>query len=201
MVMSDLLARLLEFLGIKKSDSAKYRCLKEKIHSAKATKVDQLESLKDELRILERKVLKKKKEYDAAKGSVKRIIAGEIERIFKAVDRLKGLEAIIGQGIDKLSLAETKVGEIIAGSVQDLEEDIFDELAVELEDIFAELKRTDRAAQQLEDVSYEAPKAAQIDVESRMAELEGEKKSVKESPGELPESTLQRLKELAGEDG
>lgn len=200
MALPDLLVRLLEFLGIKKSDSDRFRRLKEKIHSAKAAKVDQLESLKDQHRVLERKALGKKKEYDASKGNVKRIIAGEIDRIFKDIDRLKGQEAIIGQGIDKLSLASVKIDEILAGSVQDLDEDVFDDLAVDLEDIFAEHKRTDRAAKALEDVSYEAPQTAQIDVESRMAEFEGEDQTSKESPNQLPESTVQRLKELAGDD-
>lgn len=197
MAIPELLERLLELLGIKKSDAAKYQRLKEKISTAKATKVDQLESLKDQHLTLERKALEKKKEYDAAKGDVKRIIAGEIERIFKELDRLKGREAIIGQGIDKLSLAAVKIDEIIAGAGEDIGEDIFDDLAVELEDTFAGLKRTDRAAKGLEEVSYEAPQAARIDVESRLSALDG----TKEAAPELSPSTQQRLKELAGEEG
>ena len=196
MAIPELLQRLLEMLGIKQSDNAKFQSLKEKISTSKATKIDQLESLKDQHLALNRQALEKKKEYDTAKSNVKRIIASEIERIFKQIDRLQVQEDIIGQAIDRLDLARVKTDEIIAGSVEDIDEDVFDDLAVELEDVIADLKRKDISSKELEGISYEAPKSDQIDVESRLSELDG----TKEVAQDISQSTAQRLKELAGEE-
>ena len=196
MTIPELLQRLLELLGIKQSDNAKFQRLKEKLSTAKATNIDQVESLKEKIKTLERKALEKKREYDASKGDVKRVVGGEIERIFKELDRLKGRETILGQSLDKLSLAATKVEELIVAGQQGVDEYVFDGLAVDLEDVFVELKATDKAAQGLEEVAYEAPKSDQIDVESRLSELD----SSKEASQEISQSTAQRLKELAGEE-
>ncbi len=196
MAIPELLQRLLEMLGIKQSDNAKFQRLKEKLSIAKATNVDQVESLKEKIKTLEHKALEKKREYDASKGDIKRVVGGEIERIFKELDRLKGRETILGQNIDKLSLAATKVEELIVAGQQGVDEDIFDSLAVDLEDIFGELKATDKAAQGLEEVTYEAPKSEQINVESRLADLDG----TKETAQDISQSTAQRLKELAEEE-
>ena len=54
MVIPELLQRLLEMLGIKQSDNAKFQRLKEKISTAKATNIDQVESLKEKIKTLER---------------------------------------------------------------------------------------------------------------------------------------------------
>jgi len=198
--ISDLLARLLELLGIKKSDSAKYQRMEEKLRETKAAYTDRLESLKEQILVLERKAVDKKKEYDAAKGRVKQVVTGEIDRLFKELDRFKENEAIIGQSIDKVSLAISKLESIKDASRPGVSEDIFDDLGVEFQDILADLKTTDRAAKDLERVSYEAPKTEQVNVASRMAELEEQTESAPETATELPKSTVERLKELAGED-
>ena len=200
MAIPQWLASILEFFGIKQSDSAKYRRLKEKLLDTKATYVDRLESLKDRIQTLERKALDKKREYDATKGRVKQVVAGEIDRLFKELDRSKENEAIIGQNIEKANLAIGKLESMEDAQRPGVSEDVFDELAVELKDIYADLKRTDQAARDLENVEYEAPGTSRVDAESRMAELEIPSNSAEETSGELPQSTVERLKELAGED-
>ena len=83
---------------------------------------------------------------------------------------------------------------------QGIDEGMLDNIAVELEDIFSDLKTTDRAASSLEQVSYEAPKGRQVDIDSRMADLEGKSKSSAEPAEALSESTRNRLKELSREE-
>lgn len=196
MELSDLLARLLEFLRLKKTDAAKHDEMERKLRAAKASNVDRLEGLKEQIAILERQARAKKKEYDAATGDTKRIVAGEIERIFGDLDRLKGRETIIGRNIDKVGMAIAKLGELKDARAQGVDEDMLDGLAVELEDIFAELKATDRTADGLDQVRYESPKSKQTDVEARMAELEGRT----EPPDGMSQSTLDRLKQLDAEE-
>lgn len=197
MGISDLLVRLLELLRIKKPESEELRLKLGELQSKKAAFVDRRESLKDDVSTLEQKALKKKKEYDAAKAHVKQIIAGEIEGILKELDRSKEREAIIRQNIERLSLAIEKHKVAISGKGSITEDDL-DEVALLMEETVSQQKRLDKTAQDLEGISYKAPEAAKVDVESRMAELEGKDEPAKKSSAELSQSTTQRLKELAG---
>lgn len=201
MSLGDIISKLLELLGLKSTGAKKYQEMERKLRAAKASNVDRLEGLKDQIGVLERQAVAKKKEYDSASGDTRRVIGGEIERLLGELDLLRGREEIIGSSIKKLNLAIAKVGELRDAQAQGADEAVFDELSVELEDIFADLKATDRAAADTEKVTYKAPKGREVDVESRMADLEGRTESTAESVGALSESTLDRLKELAGEEG
>ena len=201
MALSDIIAKLLELLGLKHSDAKKYEAMERKLRTAKATNVDRLEGLKEQIGVLARQLKTKKKEYDTATGDTKRVVAGEIKRLFGDLDHLQGRETIIGRNLEKLGLAIAKVAEMRDAHAQGVDEEMLDDIAVELEDIFADLKATDRAAAGLEKTSYEAPKGEHVDIESRMADLEGQSESSAEPAGTLSESTLDRLKELAGEEG
>ena len=63
MSVGDFLDWLLKLLGIRDTDEKKYRKLEEKLRAVKATKVDRLEELKDEIGLLEKRAKKKEKEY------------------------------------------------------------------------------------------------------------------------------------------
>ena len=213
MALADIIAKLLELLGLKKTESKNYEAMEQKLRATKATNVDRLEGLKEQIGVLERKVKVKKKEYDAAAGDTRRIIGGEIERLFVELDRLQNRETILGGNIDKVGLAIAKVSEMRDAQAQGLDEEMLDDIAVELEDIFAELKVTDRAATGLEKTTYEARKEEKVDIESRMADLESQTASVPqatettesaeaaESVEALSKATLDRLKNLADEEG
>ena len=200
MALNDVVARLLEMLGLKKSQADKYAAMEKKLRAKKASNVDRLEGLKELICSLENKARQKKKEYDAATGDTKRIIGGEIERIFKELDNTRNRESIIGSNINKVALAISKIQELQDAVDRGVEQDDLDELAVELEDIIGEMKDTDRAAEDLEDVKYREPEKKSIDIEDRMADLEGEKEPEKQEEETLSESSAQRLRELAEED-
>lgn len=195
-VISAILSKLAQLLGIKPSESQRLELMESKLGEAKATNVDRLEDLKREIRALEARALQKKREWVQAKGESRRIIAGEIERTFRDLDRLHGRERIISSNIDKLSLALSKIKELSVARAQGVEEGQLDELAVELQDVFADLKASDRAAKDLEQEKYEPLETSHIDVEERIAEVEGHK----EAPSGLSEKTLRRLKQLEGEE-
>ena len=200
MALNDVIAKLLEFLGLKKSESDKYEAMDRKLRSSRASNVDRLEGLKEEIAKLTRQVKAKKTEYDAATGDTRRIVKGEIERLFGELDRIRGRETIIGRNISQLDLAVAKLAELRDAKAQGVEPEALDEIAVELEDIFKELKETDRAKNALDEVRYEPQKSATMDIDARVAELEGVDKATETSSAELSDSTRQRLKELAGED-
>jgi len=200
MALNDVIARLLQMLGLKKSQADKYAAMEKKLRAKKASNVDRLEGLKEQIAALENKARQKKKEYDAATGDTKRIIGGEIERIFTELDNTRNRESIIGSNINTVSMAISKTQELVDAQTRGVEQDDLDELAVELEDIIGEMKDTDRAAEDLERVKYREPEKKSIDIEDRMEQLEGAIESEKKDQETLSESSAQRLRELAEED-
>ncbi len=54
-----------------------------------------------------------------------------------------------------------------------MDEGAIDDLSLDAEEAFSELKAVDRAAEGLESVRYEAPKESHVDAEQRMGEVEG----------------------------
>ncbi len=196
MVLPDFMIKLLEWIGIKDSEAVTLRKLKDKLISDKASNVDKIEAMKEEIKLLERQAVSKKAEYEAAKGNIRRIIAGEIEQLFSNIDRLKTRENIILQNIDKISVALTKIEELVAAKEHGLDSDVFDDMASELEDKFDDLKTADKAKDDIEKIRYEPRRSEKTDVEPRLSELNGEK----EPPKELSQSAQQRLKELVGEE-
>ncbi len=109
--VSEILAKLAKMLGLKPSEARRMELMEQKLVSARAANVDRIEVIKQEIRQLETRALKKKKELDEARGDSKRIIAGEIERTFRDLDRLRGRESILTRNIDKLSMALSKLSE------------------------------------------------------------------------------------------
>ncbi len=192
MALADIIAKLLELLGLKKGDAQKYDQTERQLRSAKATNTDRLENLKEKIAALEHQAKAQNAKYKTANGDTKRIIGGEIERTCKDLDLLQGQETIISQNLGILSLALAKLDEWRVAKEQGVDEDMLDSLAIELEDVFADLKATGRTAKGLEGVHYEAPQAKQMDIDGRMAELQGEAPA---SEG-LSQSTAERLKAL-----
>jgi len=192
MAISDIIAKLLVMLKLKKSDVQKYEKMEHKLRLKKKHNIDRLDDMKERIATLEQRARVKKVEYEAATGNTKRIIIGEIERTFGDLDRLRGQETIIGQNLDKISLSLVKLDEWRVAKEQGVDEDMLDDLAIDLEDVFADLKATDRTSKSLESVRYESPQTKSIDVDSRLAELQGEAPSSEA----LSPSTAERLKEL-----
>ena len=189
---SAILAKIAEWLGMKPSQAKRIELMEQKLSTARATNADKLEALKDEISKLEHRALQKKKEADAARGDVKRLIVREIEQIFRDLDRLRGRETIITANVDRISMALSKVGELVAAQASGVEEGQLDDIALDLQEVFGQLKASDREARDLEREHYEGPERAAVDVEQRVGELEG----AKETSAELSASTLKRLKEL-----
>ncbi|MEW6078709.1 MAG: hypothetical protein AB1724_12910 [Thermodesulfobacteriota bacterium] len=190
--LSAVLAKIAASLGMKPSQAKHLELMEQKLSAARAGNMDQLETLKDEIRRLENRAVQKKKESDAARGDIKRMLIREIEQTFRDLDRLKGRETIITANVDRISLALAKVHELVAAQSSGIQEGQLDDIALDLQGMFGQLKASDREARDLERESYEGPERAAMDVSQRVGELEG----TKETSAELSESTLQRLKEL-----
>jgi hypothetical protein len=164
--------------------------------TSKRDNVDSVESLKEDIRTLEAHALHKKQEFEKAHGDSKRVIAGEIERIFRELDRLRGRETILATNLDRIGVALAKIGEAKAALKAGVSEEQFDSIAVELQDLFADLRQADKAARDLEREAYEVAAPPQVETEQRMADLTEEP----QAPITLSPETEQRLKKLEAEE-
>jgi len=166
------------------------------VSASKRDNADGVESLKEEIRTLESLALRKKQEFEQSHGDTKRIVAGEIERLFRELDRLRGRETILAASLDRVGVALAKIGEAKAALQAGGSEEQFDDIAVELQDLFAKLRESDKAARDLEREKYEVAAPPHVDTEQRMAELADEAKA----PITLSPQTEQRLKNLEAEE-
>ena len=194
--ISAILSKLAQLLGIKPSEKRRTELMEQKLATAKASNVDRLETLKDKIRQFEAQALRKKKEFEASKGDTKRIVGGEIERLFRDLDRLHGQENVIAANIERISVAQAKLEEYRAAEAKGLEEGELDDIALELQEAFEELKVADRASRDLEGVEYHAPQVSPVNAEKRMAEVAGEQ----ETETGLSAETEKRLKQLETEE-
>lgn len=166
--------------------------IEEKCNADKRDNEDSLRNLKEEIRREENRARKLKEEHDQAQGDSRRIVAGEIERLFRGLDRLRGRENVIAGNLERIGVALAKVAEGKAALKTGVSEEQFDEIALELQDLFGALKSADRAARELDREVYTTPEATPVDAETRMAEVAGEKAPA----AELSEETQKRLKSL-----
>ncbi len=190
--LSAIFAKIAEWLGMKPSQAKRLELMEQKLTAARAANADKLEALKDEIRKLEQRAIRKKKEADSARGDVKRMVIREIEQTFRDLDRLRGRETIIVANLERISVAISKVREWNAAQDRGIEEGQLDDIALDLREVFDQLRTSDREVRDLENERYESPERASVDVSQRVGELEG----AKETPVELSDSTLKRLKEL-----
>jgi hypothetical protein len=192
------LTRLARILGIDPSDSQRYEKMKQKLDAAKASNVDKLEALKDKIGQIEKNALRKKKEWVAAKGTTKRIISGELERLFRDMDRLRGEENIIASKLEHNSVAQAKLAQVIAegGPGPKVTDTDLDDIALDLQEAVEGLEEADRAIRDLEGVEYQPPKVSQVNVGERMAEITGEQ----ETTAGLSTDTEKWLEQLETED-
>ena len=80
--ISAILSKLAQLLGIRPSEQRRFQLMDRKLAAASVRNEDRLEALKDRIRQLEAQVLRKKRQYEEARGDTKRILGGEIERLF-----------------------------------------------------------------------------------------------------------------------
>ena len=194
--ISAILSKLAQLLGIKPSDKRRTELMEQKLAAAKASNVDRLEALKDKIKQFEGQALRKKREHDLAKCDSKRIVGGEIERLFRDLDRLHGQENVIASNIERISVAQAKLDEFEAAQAKGLEEGELDDIALELQEAFEGLKVADRASRDLERVEYQAPETNPVDVNRRMAEVAGEQETL----AGLSAETEKRLQQLEAEE-
>jgi TolA-binding protein len=193
--MSDLLAKMAEMAGLKASDAKRLESFKKKLAEKKTGNAYQVEKIKDEIRALEARALKKNKEFTDARGGVKDILKGEIERTFRDLDRLNGKREILERNLEQISEVEAKLSELEVATLRGATDEELDDLALRAQEEFSGLQADDRATEDLRKERYQGPKTEPVDIEERVSRVEAPKR--KESA--LPADIQERLKALEPE--
>jgi hypothetical protein len=193
--ISAVLSGLAQFLGIKPSPIRRIEEMDRKLAAAKASNIDRLEALKEKVKQLEAQIITKKKEYDKAKGYSKQIVGGEIQRLFREIDSLPEEEKVITGNINRISVAKGKIVSLKTSLDKGIEEDELDDIAIEVRQVFDELKAADIALGDLERVKYQPVETKPVNTEKRVSELAEEQ----ETTTSLPPEIEKRLKELETE--
>lgn len=203
MSVSDIVSKLEAFvaqfakaLHFGPSEAAKLETLRQKCIAARRENYDQMEALREQIGGLEARARNKKADLDSARGDSKRILIKEIELTFREIDALKGREGIISSNINRLTTTLAKMDELQAARQTGVEEGELDDLALDVEDRFDELKGLDKATNDLDRIQYAEPERAAVEVSNRLGNLE----ETREKESGLSEETLKRLKQLDSEE-
>lgn len=194
-MVSAILEFLKKLLGIKSSEARRFDALEKKLVADKAKNIDKLEEFKDKVRQMEAQLRRKKAEMDEVKGDLKRVVAKEIERLFRDLDRMRGQETIIAANLDRISIAQAKLEEYKLAVEKGLDEDELDDLALDLKEAFESMQIADRTVRDLDKVAYQPPERSAVEAEKRMAEVTG----AQETETTLSEDIEKRLLELEAE--
>ena len=191
-LLSSIASRLRQGLGLQPSDQRQLEAWKAKYAQDKADNQDRLESVKDEVRQLEARILQKKAKFDQSHGPVQKIFGAEIEQAFRELDRKEKQVKIIVDGIEAVSIALDKVKELEHAKAHRLEEGELDQAAILAEDAIEENKQVLDALKDLQKLEQGGLETEPMDVEKRMRQMTG---GAERDTG-LSEKTLERLKQL-----
>jgi len=194
-----LFEKLAPVFGREQRKLKKLERMEKKLEAEEKRNTDDIERLKKEICTLEALALQKKKVYDRTPGASKRTVAREIERIFRKLDLLRGREDILTSNLKRIDLVLSKIREEKVAIRPGATEEEIDDIALEIQDLFGQLRDADRAARELEREQYKIPEPAPVDVEKRMAELEEESQPEMEAPADLPPELEKRLRRLEAE--
>lgn len=191
-LLSSIASRLRQGLGLQPSDQRQLDAWKAKYAQDKADNQDRLESVKDEVRQLEARILQKKAKFDQSHGPVQKILGAEIEQAFRELDRKEKQVKIIVDGIEAVSIALDKVKELEHAKAHRLEEGELDQAAILAEDAIEENKQVLDALKDLQKLEQGGLETEPVDVKKRMRQMTG----AAERDTGLSEKTLERLKQL-----
>lgn len=188
-------ARLAQGLGLKPSDVQRLKSHAAALEQNQRDTQDRWEALKEEIRRIEGRLMKKKGEYEAAHGLVRKMVGEEIEQLFAQLDRKSDQMRLVSRNASAIAMTLDKLRELEHASADGVKEGQLDEISDRLEGAVAELKQADTAISDLERVGYKGREGAKADVEGRLSEYTDRK--VSEDP--LSSGTIERLKQLEKE--
>jgi len=191
-----VLAKLAEFLGLRKSEQAQLEAQRKALQDLRRTLTDALDDLKGDIRVLETRALRLKQELEQTKGESKRIIIEQIELTREELEGQRGRQDILVGRISNVNTALGKLDEIDAARKKGVSEEALDSLAIALDSALDDLKGEDKAARELKGVQYKRERTQAVEMVGPASVI-----TTKEMPAEvLSEDTAKWLKQLEAEE-
>ncbi len=110
--------------------------------------------LKQQIVQIQNSILTKKPELEAAKGEVRKVVESEIIDRNKRLQKILKRNTIISKTIQQLDSAQLTLEELLHGT-NNVSAEFMDNLFVQLDDLYAEIKETGIAAKGLETLSFD----------------------------------------------
>lgn len=152
--MYGLLNKVTHRLGFKGSRERELRAQLADFEHKIRKQHDVLEELKEEIALLERGMVKQKKELDANPSERQRRIIGiQITTTFNDIKMLQGREQIATANLNNLSVLKGKLFDIVNGKPVATDEEV-DIVAAEVEELYDLRRGVDRAAEGLAGLLY-----------------------------------------------
>ena len=171
-LLGSLAARAAQGLGLKPTEREQLRQWRGGLEQELRNSHDAWEGMKEEIRRLEARLLKKKAEHDAAHGAIKDMVAQEIEHLFTQMDRKQSEITLLLRNQEAITLTLDKMRELEVAKASGVQEGQLDTLAVHLEDTLEQTQQADAALEGLKQVTYQRRAKEGMDVEARLANLD-----------------------------
>ena len=153
---------------------------------------DRLEALKKRVDDLDSRLIKKKKEYDAAGPGRKRIIKEEIKLLFAQQDRIMEPVSAIADRIRLDELVKDKIDILIFAEENPSRTEEIDEMTLDMKEWLDEQKVQSMASAELGDASY-SHQEDEAELDSRLNAIDGVDEAAKTSHADPIDERIAQL--------
>ncbi len=170
-LVASALAKVAKGLKLSPTDLERIQAWKEGLEQSKLDHNDRVERLKVELRQVEGRIRKLGEEYDREDGAVKKVAAKQLELACQELELKDAKMEVLFANLEKVMAAQAKIDQLEEAMRRGVTEDQADLLAVELEEAFDALERSDEAMNSAEQVKYQRPAREPVEVSERARAL------------------------------
>ena len=180
MALNDVLNEVAKQLGLKDTRIDTLRRKQMDLSESIRDNHDRLEALKKRVDDLDSRLIKKKKEYDAAGPGRKRIIKEEIKLLFAQQDRIMEPVSAISDRIRLDELVKDKIDILIFAEENPSRTEEIDEMTLDMKEWLDEQKVQSKASAELGDASY-SHQEDEAELDSRLNAIDGVDETAKAS--------------------
>ena len=192
MALNDVLNEVAKQLGLKDTRIDTLRRKQMDLSESIRDNHDRLEALKKRVDDLDSRLIKKKKEYDAAGPGRKRIIKEEIKLLFAQQDRIMEPVSAIADRIRLDELVKDKIDILIFAEENPSRTEEIDEMTLDMKEWLDEQKVQSMASAELGDASY-SHQEDEAELDSRLNAIDGVDEAAKTSHADPIDERIAQL--------
>ena len=192
MALNDVLNEVAKQLGLKDTRIDTLRRKQSELSESIRDNHDKLEAFKKRVDDLDTRLIRKKKEYDAAGPGRKRIIKEEIKLLFAQQDRIMEPVSAIADRIRLDELVKDKIDILIFAEENPSRTEEIDEMTLDMKEWLDEQKVQSKASAELGDASY-SHREDETELDARLGSIGGEPESASTSNADPLDERIAQL--------